>query len=297
MNTPMNLPYVGFSIEAALRQAWEVMKKRYPFLLAVIAVFTVANMGFGIVGLAIQLVVPPLFGGGEFGRQAAVFSALLWNLISTLFITGPLMCSSYYVGVAARRGEPISMPALFRGFYHFGPAIRVYLLLYVVWLAVLLAVSIPAITLIILTATNVLSRSVGVPLIVICAVPVVVYSFYLTVRTGLALVLAVDDDLPRQGAWATIKTSWRWTRERQWHLMLLFVIATAIMLATAACLVLPLFFLGLPYLIALVGVTYAQLGADQGVFPVKDRCAVCHYHLKGIRSGVCPECGTPEGTL
>jgi hypothetical protein len=297
MNTPMNLPYVGFSIEAALRQAWEVTKKRYPFLLAAVAVFVVSNMAFGMVGGLLQAFVPRLFGGGEDGQIAAIFAAGLWNIASTLFIAGPLMCSSYYVGVAARRGEPFSYPALFRGFYHYGSAIKVYLLAYILILAALIAGALPSLVPFALSALNVISDRVGLIIFLCLLAPGALTSMYVTLRLSPALMLAVDDDAPRLGAWATVKTAWRWTGPPQWHLMLLSLIALFIMLATMACFFLPFVFVGMPYLTALVGVVYAQLGADQGLFPVKDRCAICHYHLKGIKSGVCPECGTPVGTL
>lgn len=282
------LEWMPFSVSNAYSQGWQLLKRQYGLLL----LGTVISVGVSFMGsLVTQLlsIILPLLGVPR-GWSIGIASGG-WTAVNMLFLSGPFMVSSLYVGVAARREEPIGTRSLLRGFHYFWPSVLLYWSVFVLLVAHLLPAGAAGYG--IYYFRN--DQPLMITMIVLCSVLGVaglVLSFYIFARLTPVFFLVADDLVPPATLRAHYRTAWAWTRGQAWPIVGLFITIMLVLAVSFTCFVLPYVFLGAPLYSAVLGVAYVQLGTTRGVFPPRLRCLKCGYDLRGAPSNTCPECGT-----
>ncbi len=224
--------------------------------------------------LAISIV--PLIGG-----LASVFLA-------------PIYSSLLMMGVRSARGQRVEFSD---SFACFGPKywllLATHLLISVASMIVLTPlllpsfIGIPMLGIGIEQSNNALAVGGGV-LLSIGLLLLIIASTYLTARIWTAPMLYYDAPAGSLEFFDTFKLAWRRTAADHLTLFSLFLVVQLINLALALLLCVPLFMLGMPLTLCVLGVAYARL------FPLADAataCPSCGYAISGLESPICPECG------
>lgn len=284
-NAVHHMPWLPFTFSNAWSQGIEVFKAQYVLLLAAGGIAMGVQMVQSVVGQVFSLL------GQIVDPTAGMIASVLFSLIMTVLVTWPMQVSTQYVGVAARRGEQISMPLLFRGFYRMGTAILTMFLTSLVALACAIPCILIIAPMVIMLRSGQVSTEVGVIVIILAAMINGVAIGYVMARLYLAAGMCVDSRLGDLTATQSLKMSWEWTRERGW--LVFGVMLTVGLVAASSVLLMCVgyFLVGVPLMLAVYGAMYHQLGFDRGVFPTRQVCPVCDYDLSGVNAVTCPECG------
>lgn len=259
----------------AFEAGWAAFKGRYGLLLGATLIYLL----FAAASILIALVDQAIF-----GPDAAV------EPLSTLFdwlVLGPVLLGTAFVGVAAVRGDPVGISAVFIAFGRYPTVIGITLLTTLIMLVVDLLTMVPVA---IATSTP---GSGGGTLLLIVFMPIFLVIFvaaiYVSLRLWFAGVVAVDPRAPAPGAIDSIKLSWGMTRGISLSLFCLGIVLVLIGLASFLLLILPGIFFGLPLATAVWGAAYAMIAAQKGITPIAGACPTCGYPDGG--GDTCPECG------
>lgn len=285
-NAVHQLPWLPLTFSNAWSQGFEVFKAQYGLLLAGAGVAFGVQMAQTMIGQVFSIA------GSMIDPTAGAIVSVLFSLIITVFVTWPMSVSTQYVGVAARRGEQISMRLLFRGFYRLGTAgLTMFLTSLIAFVC-----AIPCILVIVPMIVMASKGQASWELAIAVSAPVAVINGvaigYVMSRLYVAPAMCVDSRLGNMSAIESLKTSWEWTRTRGWLVFMLMVTVGLAAAASWLLLCIGYFLLGTPLMLAVFGVVYHQLGFEAGVFPLSKVCPVCNYDLTGVNAITCPECGS-----
>lgn len=203
-----------------------------------------------------------------------------------------MQVSTQYVGIAARRGEQISMRLLFRGFYRLGTAALTMFLTSLIMFVCALPCMLVIVPMIILSSNGQVAPEVAL----IVSIPVGLINGvaigYVIARLYFAPGMCVDSRLGDLTATESLKKSWEWTEDRGWLILGVIITISLVLAGSVLLLCVGYILLGTPLMLAVYGVMYHQLGFERGVFPITQVCPVCNYDLTGVNAITCPECGS-----
>jgi hypothetical protein len=262
-----------FSFEEAFSLGWRALKAAYWPLVGSVLVFGLIMLGIWVVE--------------DFANSADPCMGGVVSLAVGLFFTGPLSVGATYLGVRAVRGEAVSPGVLFHAFRadYWGTVVRNLVM------GLLGVVVIPFI---VPGTIMVWSGVAGGEIILVAGVIAGVVAYiYCYTRYGFALLIGIDERVPRQEKkLEPLSMSWRMTSGLALPIFGLVLVLGLIAFASAVLLVLPLVFFGLPLLFAVYGAAYVQLTNQSGVTAWSgDVCPECGYDLEGLNVATCPECG------
>lgn len=212
-------------------QGWELVKSDYGIFILITFLFLVTTIATSFI---------PYVGG-----------------IVNILITAPLLCGIYLALLMKRRGEIISVSNLFEGFRYFLPAVVVTLIPIIPSLIFGLAVGLMA------GATNIFtSQNSGIPqgfsaLLIVSALIVYLFVFFLQILLFFALPLIVEHNV---GIGDAIKLSVKGSTQNIGGLILLFLLEGLILIAGFIALCIGILFV-LPIIYA------ANIAAYKSVFP------------------------------
>ncbi len=275
-----------YSFGGAFRAGWLAFQRNYGVLLgavfALIGIEIAVGIPVGFLDIGVMMLLESILGANV---QISPFE---W--LSNVFVTGPLLVGLFWVGVRATRGDVPEFDKLFDGFRRYP--------------SVLVASGFPAVLNMILTvpAAIAFTLSLGTggtlnsPAVIASGVFLLVAllaGLYVNVRFFGAGLLVIDDRSPEFSGADALRASWRLTDGRVLSLIGLGIAVYAMLIASAFLLCLPMFFVGMPLAVPIIGAAYSMLGHQRGIAPLGpyESCPHCGYDLSQIANGPCPECG------
>ncbi len=258
-----------------MTDAWRLMAANYGLLLGVVAVWAGIAIASALVSLALE--------------QMHTLLSSAWELLTFFLLDVPLLAGVVMIGVRLARGERPAFDAMFDGFRAYGPVVLIGFIRQLIITAGVFIALIPIIAVALLTGFTGGRGPVGfllVGMIVGFVLAVGVYLF-LAARLFFADVMYLDQTGPKPRPMDAIRLSWRITGPVTFTLVLLGLLGSLIALGTALMLIIGLFLLGAPLLIAMFGITVRRMveSLDRPV------CNHCGFDISASTQPRCAECG------
>lgn len=254
--------------------AWRLMAANYGLLLGVVAVWAGIAIASALVSLALE-------------QMHALLSSA-WELLTFFLLDVPLLAGVVMIGVRLARGERPAFDAMFDGFRAYGPVVLIGFVRQLIISAGLAVVVVPVVGLLLLTG---FSRG-QLPLVMVLGMSIALLAamgiyLFLAARLFFADVMYLDQTGPRPRPMDAIRLSWRITGPVTFTLVLLGLLGSLIALGTTLLLIIGLFLLGAPLLIAMFGITVRRMieSLDRPV------CNHCGFDTSATTQPRCPECG------
>lgn len=255
--------------------AWRLMAANYGLLLGVVGVWAGIAIASAVISLALEQMHPALSSG--------------WELLTLFLVDVPLLAGVVMVGVRLARGERPAFDAMFDGFRAYGPVVLIGFIRQLIIAAGVLIALIPIFAVALLSGFTGGQGPVGFLLVGVIVGLVLAMGIYLflAARLFFADVMFLDQTGPRPRPMDAIRLSWRITGPVTLTLVLLGLLASLIALGTALMLIIGLFLLGGPLLIAMSGITVRRMveSLDRPV------CNHCGFDISASAQPRCAECG------
>ncbi|HLP82893.1 MAG TPA: hypothetical protein VK157_00960 [Phycisphaerales bacterium] len=255
--------------------AWRLMAANYGLLLGVVGVWAGIAIASAVVSLALEQMHPALSSS--------------WDVLTLFLVDIPLLAGVVMVGVRLARGERPAFDAMFDGFRAYGPVVLIGFIRQMIIVAGMFIALIPVLSIALLTGFSSGRGPVGLLLVGMIFGFVLAVGVYLFLATRLffADVMYLDQTGPRPRPMDAIRLSWRITGPVTLTLVLLGLLASLIALGTALMLIIGLFLLGGPLLIAMSGITVRRMleSLDRPV------CNHCGFDTSASTQPRCAECG------
>ena len=224
----------------------------------------------------------------EFSHASlAAASLIAVGVIAEILLVPLLLASWLYVGVLAARDDRTGTSTVRRALKHWAPILKIY---YVTFLASSASLIPGLLAFGFAHSIDPRFRGAGIPIAAIAGSVTFVAYFYVLVRFGFAIPVCMDYSL---GTTDSIRLSLRLTENTWGTLLMLALTLWLISAATALCLYLPYFFVGLPLVSATWGVAYTM--ASSGIAESDERLShfrLPDWHGAGNQGGCTTEHGS-----
>jgi hypothetical protein len=231
-------------LDQALSGGWATFKRAWPLLLVASLVMIaggipgqVVSQGGQFLGNAIQR------GGGNQGIVALIFgTTALAGLLLSVLVQWPAQVGAMTAALCAARGDSGNFGATLAGFRRLGTSLLVMLLVTLCGVVAVIPGFIPIVIGIVLAAMDGARGNIGPAAIigfVLIGVGVLIAlagSLYVTSRTMLAPMRALDPVLPKVGAVEALSQTWAATRGNVLPLLgILLLVGVVMILGLLAC--------------------------------------------------------------
>lgn len=254
-------------LDSALSGGWTTFKSAWPLLLvASLVAFAGAIPGQAVSQVG-QFVGTAMQQAGASPGAAAVllFGSAFVGLLLGVLVQWPAQVGAMVAALCAARGETASFGATLTGFRRMGTSILVMLLLALCGIAGVLPGMVPLVIGVVLVAVDGMQGAigptaiVGFVLIAVGGVLAIGGSLYVTARTVLAPMRALDPQLPKVGAVEALVQTWGATRGNVLPIVGIMLIASVVLIAglLACCVGIVLF--GMPLWLAWLAGVYRVL--------------------------------------
>jgi len=231
-------------LDQALPAGWATFKRAWPLLLVASLVMIgggipgqVVSQGGQFLGSAIQQ------GGGNQGIAALILgTTALVGLLLSVLVQWPAQVGAMTAALCAARGDSGNFGATLAGFRRFGTSLLVMLLVTLCGVVAVIPGFIPIVIGIVLAAMDGAQGNIGPAAIigfVLIGVGVLIAlagSLYVTSRTMLAPMRALDPVLPKVGAVEALSQTWAATRGNVLPLLgILLLVGVVMILGLLAC--------------------------------------------------------------
>jgi hypothetical protein len=283
-------PDLPYSFSNAFSLAGKVFTNQYVFLLAASGIMFGLSIATSLLSSAFTAgasAIDPAFG---------MFVNIGSSIATTIFVSYPLYACMLYAGLAARRGEPITLKNLLLAFYQYPRALAASAILFGIIIALLIPVAAVVAAVFYICASAGVNESITFFITFSIGLLGALFLLLSTVRLFPALVLAIDPAINAPSAMAALRISWECTKGHTLSLAALWFVILLITSLSVLVLCVGVIFLGYPFMIAAFAAAYHQLLTQRGYLGNRGRCRNCGYDVRSINSLSCPECGTRIAT-